>query len=376
MEPFGKKAFKVDIFVPMGELAERIGELTITATVQGEETLDIGSDSVQINIQEFRQMTPVIGSDYILDLPAEGEIELELRNDGNVDTRFILFDMENIEGVPDTGNGLDLHPGETGTFTFEYSLSGDLTIQQLSSIFGDGSINENILDLRFLKDGELFHLLFRPGPFLILTPDLDAGPLSVNIFSLGGKLENIGLEIVDGPEDAYIEIDERPDLSDLERRSLEFKVGGFTGNEILTIRAYGFDGDTRSGSNPILVSVQGDRAEGGPLISTSAAVAGGSMAAAVTLTAGAAVYLYSASEVFRYRWLLLALVPLYSITRGAKVLDHFFRGRLFEYIKENPGATFTALKEHFEANNGTLTYHLHKLEREEQVQAAAIGNGR
>ncbi|MEA3558095.1 MAG: hypothetical protein U9R75_02475, partial [Candidatus Thermoplasmatota archaeon] len=76
MEPFGKKAFKVDIFVPMGELAERIGELTITATVQGEETLDIGSDSVQINIQEFRQMTPVIGSDYILDLPAEGEIEL------------------------------------------------------------------------------------------------------------------------------------------------------------------------------------------------------------------------------------------------------------------------------------------------------------
>jgi predicted transcriptional regulator len=65
--------------------------------------------------------------------------------------------------------------------------------------------------------------------------------------------------------------------------------------------------------------------------------------------------------------LLLAFIPLYSTIHGEKVLDHFFRGRLFEYIKEHPGSTFTALKEHFEVNNGTLTYHLNKLEREELI---------
>jgi predicted transcriptional regulator len=69
----------------------------------------------------------------------------------------------------------------------------------------------------------------------------------------------------------------------------------------------------------------------------------------------------------------ILFIPLYTAIRKDKVLDHFFRGRLYEYIMENPGITYTALKKHFDVNNGTLTYHLHKLEKEEILAHRNVG---
>lgn len=375
MEPLSRKNFQVDIIVPPGELAELEGEMTISASVEGDPGMEVGSDSVSIRIKEFRRIVPLVDDDYISDLPPQGELELKMENLGNVETRFLLLEMNGPNTMPGAGDGMVLAPGEIGAFTLEYSLdetAGEQTME-LSSYLSDGTVQESFLSLRFIRDGDLFHLLFRNGPFLIISPTIDPDDDRISVFSLDGDLENIGLEIVDGPPEAYIEMGAGPDLENLDRKEISFRAGGFTGAEVLKVRAYGFSKDGRVYSNTIFVTVRSSGGSGAPFISTRAAVAGGSTVAAVTLTAGTAAYLYSASEVFRYKWLLLALVPLYSMTKGEKILDHFFRGRLFEHIRENPGVTFTALKEHFDVNNGTLTYHLHRLEREELITYRNLG---
>lgn len=375
MEPLARKSFSVDIIVPLGELAVEEGELTITAVVEGEPSLDVGSDSVQIRIMEYRSIEPVIDDEYILDLPPEGELELPVQNTGNTPVSFILFIDDDAGPIPGDMEYIEIGPGNFEYLSIPYSLDTSLQEQEVmvSMHIMDEGIDRDMFSLEFLREGEIFHLLFGEGPFLVLIPGQDIGQESVSVLSLGGDLTNIGLEIVQGPENAYIDQGNGPDIQSLHRRTIEYETGGFTGREMLTIRAYGYSGDRKIGSNSIIIAADGAKLASGPLITTQAAVAGGSAAAAMTTAAGTAAYLYSASEIFKYRWLLLTLVPLYSMTKGEKVLDHFFRGRLFEYIKENPGVTFTALKEHFDVKNGTLTYHLHKLEREELITYRNLG---
>jgi DNA-binding MarR family transcriptional regulator len=151
------------------------------------------------------------------------------------------------------------------------------------------------------------------------------------------------------------------------------KGRGFSGRELLTIRANGYNNGNMISSQPLAVRIEGEKDDEGGLPASTYLYAGGGATTVGAFLIGSFGYLYSASEVFRYKWLLFAFIPLYSTVHREKVLDHFFRGRLFEFIKENPGITFTALKDHFEVTNGTLTYHLHRLEKEELIVHRNLG---
>ncbi len=73
------------------------------------------------------------------------------------------------------------------------------------------------------------------------------------------------------------------------------------------------------------------------------------------------------TEVGKYKFYSLILVPLYSKLNRDEVLDHFMRGQIFGYIKANPGEHYNAIKESLELNNGTLSHHLKILEKEEYI---------
>ncbi len=79
------------------------------------------------------------------------------------------------------------------------------------------------------------------------------------------------------------------------------------------------------------------------------------------------------TEVGKYRFLLLFFIPLYTKLHKDKILDHFTRGRVYEYIRNNPGVHYSQIKRELDLNNGNLTYHLHTLEREALIKSRSAG---
>ncbi len=86
--------------------------------------------------------------------------------------------------------------------------------------------------------------------------------------------------------------------------------------------------------------------------------------------------IYGGSELGRYGILLVIFVPLYTRIKKEKVLDHFHRGRLFNYIELHPGVTFTELKNKFHFKNGNLVYHLNFLAKTEFIHSTKEGRHR
>ena len=80
-----------------------------------------------------------------------------------------------------------------------------------------------------------------------------------------------------------------------------------------------------------------------------------------------------ATEVGKVAILGLLLVPLYTKIKREKVMDHFIRGRIYEFICSNPGVNYSSIKEQFKLTNGTVTYHLSMLERQEFIRAKQDG---
>ncbi len=80
-----------------------------------------------------------------------------------------------------------------------------------------------------------------------------------------------------------------------------------------------------------------------------------------------------ATEVGKVALLGLLLVPLYTKIKREKVMDHFIRGRIYEFICSNPGVNYSSIKEQFKLTNGTVTYHLSMLERQEFIRAKQDG---
>jgi predicted transcriptional regulator len=91
------------------------------------------------------------------------------------------------------------------------------------------------------------------------------------------------------------------------------------------------------------------------------------------LTIGAIGGVIGSHEAGKY-WLLSVLfIPLYTKLHKNKILDHFTRGRVYEYIRNNPGTYYSEIKRELELNNGNLTYHLHTLEREALIKSRTKG---
>jgi predicted transcriptional regulator len=94
--------------------------------------------------------------------------------------------------------------------------------------------------------------------------------------------------------------------------------------------------------------------------------------AGVSITIGALAIILM-TEVGRVALLGLILVPLYTKIKREKVMDHFVRGRIYEFVCQNPGVNYSAIKEQFKLTNGTVTYHLSMLERQEFIRAKQDG---
>jgi predicted transcriptional regulator/protocatechuate 3,4-dioxygenase beta subunit len=94
--------------------------------------------------------------------------------------------------------------------------------------------------------------------------------------------------------------------------------------------------------------------------------------AGVSITVGALIIILM-TEVGRVALLGLILVPLYTKIKREKVMDHFVRGRIYEFVCQNPGVNYSAIKDQFKLTNGTVTYHLSMLERQEFIRAKQDG---
>jgi predicted transcriptional regulator len=72
-------------------------------------------------------------------------------------------------------------------------------------------------------------------------------------------------------------------------------------------------------------------------------------------------------------WLLYAfaalLVPLYMRVRRDKVLENFLRGRIYEYVRQHPGAHFRMIISGVKLSIGAVRYHLEVLERTGMIKS-------
>jgi DNA-binding MarR family transcriptional regulator len=98
-------------------------------------------------------------------------------------------------------------------------------------------------------------------------------------------------------------------------------------------------------------------------------------AAVITAAVGSALFFGTfagGTEVGRYKLIPLTL-PLYSRLKKEEVLDQFTRGRIYEYIRNNPGDHYNSIKQELNLNNGVLAYHLKTLEREDYIKSTRDG---
>lgn len=99
----------------------------------------------------------------------------------------------------------------------------------------------------------------------------------------------------------------------------------------------------------------------------TAALAG----AGAALLVGAAVV---GTEVGRYKFFgMLGALGLFSRLEKDEVLAHEKREQVYQYIKDNPGPSFSDLRRDLELSNGTLVHHLRILESQEFVRAYRDG---
>ncbi len=113
----------------------------------------------------------------------------------------------------------------------------------------------------------------------------------------------------------------------------------------------GEDGDSGNGKTMVIVVVLG---------------AGALLVTAVLL-----------SEPFLFA-LFSLLCLLYTRLSGSKIEQDIaqqnIRGKVYQYIKDNPGVNFSAIRHEMEIGTGTTVYHLSVLLREGYLRAAAQGN--
>jgi len=130
-----------------------------------------------------------------------------------------------------------------------------------------------------------------------------------------------------------------------------------------TFTAIAFDGYHYSDEVSVVLDVYNSKAGGSggsakPLIAPPDSSEQGVIAGMVV--AGALVAF--AFTGIGYYMLLSLVFPLYSKLRSKKITDQKTRGKLVEYILENPGAHFSLIKKQLALPNGSAGYHLRVLE--------------
>jgi len=90
---------------------------------------------------------------------------------------------------------------------------------------------------------------------------------------------------------------------------------------------------------------------------------------------GIALLGFALTETGKYKFLALLplLIPMYTRIQKEDVLDQFVRGEIYGFIKANPGVHYNQIIRELDMKNGTLSYHLHMLEKTGMVKSRKEG---
>jgi len=90
---------------------------------------------------------------------------------------------------------------------------------------------------------------------------------------------------------------------------------------------------------------------------------------------GIALLGFALTETGKYKFLALLplLIPMYTRIQKEDVLDQFVRGEIYGFIKANPGVHYNQIIRELDMKNGTLSYHLHMLEKTGMIKSRREG---
>ena len=66
-------------------------------------------------------------------------------------------------------------------------------------------------------------------------------------------------------------------------------------------------------------------------------------------------------------------IPLFTRIKRDEALDNFVRGRIYGQIESNPGTHYNEIMSNIGVGNGTLSHHLHMLEKMEMIKSRREG---
>jgi len=325
---------------------------------------------------------------------------LILKNEGDLPETFSIsveseFDWD-IEVSPQTG--VALGPAEERsikvTFTIPVSLPQDyykfdIIIKSRNILAGETTIHVIVT-----PDGVLITAVAKP--ILIITPTTDQLGLvspgetlevkvKVNCYVISSEvyLDYEVLKILDSdylPE-KNLTITTEPERIEIKKR--ESFVFTFTielpenfdksANYTCRLRIWALAEGWEENSKPVTFNFVIFNEPENPtqinILSNPIAIAGISTLVII----GAIGAALGSNEVGKYWFLSVIFIPLYTKLHKDKILDHFTRGRVYEYIRNHLGVHYSEIKRELDLNNGNLTYHLHTLEREALIKSRTRG---
>lgn len=265
---------------------------------------------------------------------------------------------------------------------------GDYTIVSI--------IDENAATTELRKDNNVAYTqvtvrsedLSAPGPAgaiisLEMPDSLDGSTMKSSVLTLTPTIMNsgevTGTIILQGKltnDDETIQIYRQIiSMSPGQRRELEIPVDMPSGDTTITFTIMQYDGDENLDIlNPILSFMlhveKANTYPGGeenepivPEVVLYSSVAG---------TVSFIIAMLAFAESSRYR-ILLFLVPLYMRMSKKDISEHYTRGEILGYIKQNPGESYNNIKRDLEMSNGKLAYHLSVLEKGGFIKSVTDG---
>jgi predicted transcriptional regulator len=253
---------------------------------------------------------------------------------------------------------------ENGRYIITSGLSPLIILRPLDLTVGQLSTGDTVTvqvearcfvdDARFSLNHDLYSQLTTPG-------------LSGFDFQAGGVLRESGIEITISPSQIYLEPGQS-DIFTIEITGMNDSKKERTYFEHLRLKVSGDNSRSNVISYEFLFISEKRDAEPFFVMSAPMQVVAVSSIVIFGIIAGIA----GGTEFGKYSFLML-FIPLYTKLHKDKVLDHFTRGRIYEYIRHHPGAHFSELKRELKLTNGGLAYHLYTLEREELVRSFRFG---
>jgi predicted transcriptional regulator/chitodextrinase len=245
----------------------------------------------------------------------------------------------------DLGDG-NFSSGAQGSHAYGFVGNYTVTLSVMSSDGGNASASVEI----FVKN-----ILAYPIP-------IDAGDAASGNMGEGEKIA-FGPQILSGPNDPRTYIWDFGDGTTFTGRNPEHTYDR-PGKYTVTMTA--LDGDNGSMST-FKITVH-------PVASPSNSWPWALLAVSIVLLVGFAAFL-GGTEL----GLLLfspVFIFLYSRIRQDQILDNYTRGQIHGYILANPGEHYSSIKSALDLNNGTLAYHLQRLENEKVIKSAMDGTHR